>query len=390
MIYFDNSATSYPKPQRVSLAIREAISKYGANPGRSSYAMAIETSEKVYKARESLAKLFNLRDSRGKLMAENVIFTPSCTYGINLALKAYLKKGDRVISSDLEHNAVYRPLFKLSSEGNISYDIFETSQDDEETLSKLKFAIENGKKPALVALTSASNAFGFVLPIQKIGKLLSSYSIPFLLDASQSAGIIPIDMESSSIDILCVPGHKSLYGILGTGAVLFGREFSKNCHAMQTLIEGGTGSLSLSDTMPKLLPERFEAGSLGVLGIISMLEGASFVLEKSEERLSFSENLLAGFIYRELKKDDSIILFSPEPKLSGSVPIISFLKKGQFSEETARLLGERDIAVRGGYQCSALAHRKMKTERTGVVRASLGAFSTYPQCEIFLSQLKKI
>ena len=388
MIYFDNGATSYPKPKEVKLSTFESVSSFGANPGRGGYEMSLKTARQVFLARKNLSRLFNTEP-------ELVVFTLNCTHALNTAIKGFLKEGDHVIITDLEHNSVLRPLERLKDDGKISYSVFETFESDEKTLLSLERELSSHKNTSLVVTTHASNAFGFVLPIRKIGRLLKERKIAYLVDGAQSAGTLPIDMEKDFIDMLCVPGHKGLYGVSGTGAFVLGRTFSKVCDSFKTLTEGGTGNVSLSKKMPTEPPERFEAGSLNTLGIISLLAGTNYVLKRGVEKINEREIFLSILIYKELSKMDEVVLYSPNPmEKDQAVPIITFnLKKGEeiiFSEKTAELLAKEGIALRGGFQCALLAHKKMGTESSGAVRISLGDFNTLSQCEILLSKIKKI
>ncbi|MBQ2348719.1 MAG: aminotransferase class V-fold PLP-dependent enzyme, partial [Clostridia bacterium] len=211
MIYLDNSATSYPKPQSVRKAVNDAI-LYGANPGRSGHKPSLYSSKIIYDCRKNICELVNAQDP------EQVIFTLNCTYAINMVLKGFLKPGDHVVISDLEHNAVMRPLASLASK-NITYTAFHVYENDsEKTLSGFRNAIKENTR--LAVCTQVSNVWGIRLPVERITALCHQYGIPILVDASQSVGTIEIDMQSSGFDFLCMPGHKGLYGPMGTGVMI--------------------------------------------------------------------------------------------------------------------------------------------------------------------------
>ena len=376
MLYFDNSATSYPKPSSVKQAVSKAITEYGANPGRSGYKMAMETGSRIYEARENLATLFDTE-------SQNVAFTLNCTHALNIAIKGLLKKGNHVLISDLEHNSVLRPIQKLCDDGIISYDVFTYYDDDERTLSDIKSKIND--KTRLIICTHVSNVFGYILPIRKIGKLCREKGIYFLVDGAQSAGQLDISIKNDYIDFLCVPGHKGLYGTCGTGAII-----TKWGDMLDTLMEGGTGTISLSKEMPEEMPERHEAGTINTVGIISLKAGTDYVLGKGVKNIFNYEKYLADYVYNSLKKENDIIIYSYSPASGKNVPIITFNIKGRNSDEVASELSRIGIAVRGGFHCSYLAHKKMGTDDTGTVRISIGSFNTINQCEILVSEIKRL
>ncbi|MEG1447944.1 MAG: aminotransferase class V-fold PLP-dependent enzyme [Oscillospiraceae bacterium] len=376
MLYFDNSATSYPKPSSVKQAVSRAVTDYGANPGRSGYKMAMETSSMIYAARENLGTLFGAE-------SQNVAFTLNCTHALNIAIKGLLKKGDHVLISDLEHNSVLRPIQKLCDDGIISYDVFTYYDDDDRTLGDIKSKLTN--KTRLVISTHVSNVFGFILPIRKIGEMCREKGIYFMVDGAQSAGQLEINIEDDFIDFLCVPGHKGLYGTCGTGAII-----TKWGSILDTLMEGGTGTISLSKEMPEEMPERHEAGTINTVGIISLKAGTDYVLKKGIKNIFDYEKYLAQYVYNSLIKEENIIVYSSSPQGGKNVPIITFNIKGKNSDEVSTALAKIGIAVRGGFHCSYLAHKKMGTEDIGAVRISIGSFNTINQCEILVSEIKKL
>ena len=248
MIYFDNAATTFPKPRAVGEAVTQAMRLYGANPGRSGHQMAVKTAEQVYACRERAAQLFGCQP-------EQVVFTQNCTHAINMAIKGVAQQGDHFIISDLEHNAVARTVHQLYLDGIASYTIAATGPTEETTLASFAQALRPNTK--MICCTHGSNVFGNILPVAKIGGLARANNVLMLVDAAQTAGVLDIDVVRDNIDFLCMPGHKSLYGPSGTGMLII------NCQEpLHTLMEGGTGSASLELAMPDFLPDRLESGTI--------------------------------------------------------------------------------------------------------------------------------
>jgi len=363
MIYFDNGATSFPKPRRVAQAVGEAFSSYGANPGRSGHQMSIQTAVKVFEARETLAGLFRLQSP------EEVVFTQNCTYAVNLALKGILRHGDHVIISDLEHNAVLRPVHTLARRGLITYSIAQTFPDRAQTAAS--FASHILPSTRLIACTHASNVLGIILPVKDIGRLCRGRDLLFLVDAAQTAGVLDIFPREWGIDFLCVAGHKGLYGPSGTGALI-----TLLGGLLDTVIEGGTGSFSDSYQQPGEMPDRLESGTLNTMGILGLGAGVAFVLEKSCAAIYSHEMKLALEIFSQLKTIPNVTLYSPDFNFGTHVPVLSFNINNMPSEQTIALLSDAGFALRGGLHCAPLAHQKIGTMETGAARISVGAFNT--------------
>ena len=377
MIYLDTAATSYPKPRNVIYSVNSALQRYGANPGRSGYKMAIETTEMVYKTRKAVSDFFGVEKE------ENVSFTLNCTFALNMVIKGLLKKGDHAVVSSLEHNAVMRPLEKLKEIG-VSYTKAKVYPgNNDETVNSFRKAIRENTK--LVIVTHASNVFGVRLPIERIAALCHVYEIPILVDCAQSAGYLPIDMQKMQIDYICAPGHKGLYGLMGTGLLL-----AKSYDKLETIIEGGTGTDSLSLVQPMNMPERFESGTINVPGIIGLYAGINFVNKTGRENIQKHGIELTQIIYDELKARKSFILYAPRPSVETSVPVISFNVKGMQSEEVALRLSENNIAVRAGLHCAPLAHECFDTLGLGAVRVSPSAFTSKKDVYTFLHTLMYI
>lgn len=362
MIYLDNGATTFPKPRNVINNVNKSLLN-GANPGRGGHRLAIKASETVYNSRKTLADFFNIKNP------ENVIFTLNCTEALNIVIKGLLKEGDHVIISSLEHNAVIRPLKKLEGRG-VSYSVAEVvEKDNEKTLNNFRNAINENTK--LVVCTYASNVFGIKLPVERISALCHQYGILTCVDAAQAAGVVPIDLADSSIDYLCIAGHKSLYGPMGTGALII------NCGTIpDSLIEGGTGSNSDNYNQPEILPDRFESGTQNLSGIAGFSAGVNFVKQKGILNIYKKEMDFIKKAYLELKRINNIKLYTEEPDINYYVPVLSFNVEGINCETVSEILSEKyNIATRSGLHCAPLAHKSYNTIDSGTVRIVPSVFN---------------
>lgn len=369
MIYFDNAATTFPKPACVVQGVQQALMYYGANPGRSGHDLSMQTAHQIYRCRESAAALFGCQP-------EQVVFTKNCTESINAAIKGLVRPGDHVIISDLEHNAVYRVVDALCRQGIIDYDIAQVVDCDEQTVWNFEHFIRPNTR--LIACTQGSNVFGYCVPVGKIGAMAHSRGVLMLVDAAQTAGLLDLDLKKLPIDYLCLPGHKGLYGPAGTGLLIV------NCNLFpDPFCEGGTGSFSMEAEMPDFLPDRLESGTVNTSGIIGLGKGIDFVRSKTPGRLYRAEMQLCRRLYRNLCAIPGVRLYSDEPQLGKNLPLIALNLQGLSSEQTAERLNKYGIAVRAGFHCAALAHRKMGTHRDGTVRVSLGAFNTQQEADAF-------
>lgn len=376
MIYLDNGATTYPKPPQVRAALSEAMTRFGANPGRAGHNMAMQTAESVFHVRESAAELFHAPGP------ENVVFTLNCTEAVNFVLKGLLRPGDHAVVSCLEHNAVFRPLWSLAKLG-ISYTVARVFPgDDDRTVASFASCMKTNTR--LIACIHASNVWGIRLPAERLAQLAHERGAAFLLDAAQSAGIVPIDLRSLQADYLCCAGHKGLYGPMGTGMLIFspGAELQLN-----TLLEGGTGSASASPEQPMLLPDRFESGTGNTPGVIALGEGIRFVRQKGEAKILKYEMDLIRRLYHRLEEAPNIILYTAEPDDEHYVPVLSFNHVGMTSEETAAQLNRAGFAVRAGLHCAPLAHQWAQTLETGAVRCVPSVFTRPEQLDSFARQL---
>lgn len=378
MIYLDNAATTYPKPGKVVKSISQAMWLYGANPGRSGHKLAMKTSERIYRTRESLASMF---DADGP---EQVCFTLNCSYALNLALKGISEKGDHILTSDLEHNAVMRPLYHLKEQGVITYDHVETFELSEEQILK-NFENSINIHTKAIVCTHMSNVTGFILPIERLGKLCREYQLKFIVDGAQSAGILPISVKRMKIDYLCMPGHKGLYGPMGTGILIVNDRENAN-----TIIEGGTGNLSFSLMQPEEVPERFESGTQNAIGIAALGEGVQFIEKRGMWQISQHEMSLIRALYKGLKETPGVILYTPMPSFPRFGPVLSFNVNGMEAEKVAARLDEKNIAVRAGLHCAPIAHKTLGTLERGTVRVAPGAFNTMEEMDYLLRAIRSV
>lgn len=373
MIYLDNAATTGKKPPEVIRAVDNAMRMYSANPGRGGHKPSMAASGAVYSVREKLADFF------GATGPENVVFTMNCTHSINTVLKGVLKKGDRVVTSSLEHNAVIRPLYKTGA----VYDIARVSlTDDNLTLSEFERKIRPDTR--LVICTGASNVLGKILPIAKIGALCRSRGIAFAVDAAQTAGVLPINMREMNIDYLCIAPHKGLYAPMGVGVLICEQPIEN------TLIEGGTGTNSAEVVQPDFLPERLESGTVNVPEIMGISAGIDYVNRIGMKKLYTHELELTARLWSELSKMPHIRLYTNKPEPYAFAPVLSFNVEGKKSAETAAYLNDKGIAVRGGLHCAPAAHRQIGTLENGTVRVSAAAFNTQYDITALTAALKNV
>lgn len=376
MIYLDNSATTNPKPNPVLASVGYAMKNFSYNSGRGGYRQSVLAAEKIYDVREKIGGLISFSP-------QNIAFTPNCTLALNMAIKGSVKKGDHVIISCMEHNAVSRPVDALAKKGIITYDVAALGSSAEETVNHFRRLIK--KETSLIICMHASNVFGYVFPIKEIGALCRENGIRFIVDAAQSLGVLNVNGNDCNIDILCAPGHKGLYGPMGTGFMAVGDDVE-----LETIVEGGTGSSSMSLSQPDFLPDRFESGTLNNSGVIGLGAGIDFVKAKRIDHIYSHELSIVQMLHKALEKNSNAVLYTPFPEKDSFAPILSFNYADYSSEKTATLLADRGIAVRAGLHCAPLAHRSLNTMDRGTVRISPSVFTTQRECEIFLNTLKKL
>ncbi len=374
MIYLDNAATTYPKPPQVVTAVTSALYKYGANPGRGGHPMSMATAEEVYRARSAAASFFHAPGP------ECAVFTLNCTHALNAVLKGILKPGDHVVTSCLEHNAVLRPLKKLEEQGVFWTAAQVVPGDSDATVDAFRRALRPETK--LAVCTHVSNVWGIRLPVERIAAMVHQYGVPLCVDAAQSAGVLPLSLEDGP-DYLCIAPHKGLYAPMGTGLLLTARG-----EALDTILEGGTGTNSISLEQPGEMPERLESGTLNVPGAAGLRAGLAFVASKGTERICRHEVEMARLAYRGLKRLGAR-LYTAEPDGAAYAPVFSFNVEGVPSEEIASFLGANGVAVRAGLHCAPAAHRFMGTLESGAVRVCPSAFTSEKEVQGFLAVMTK-
>ncbi len=376
MIYFDNAATSYPKPQSVINAVRNSMVFYGANPGRSGHAFSVKTAETVFETRDLIDGFFEGYGS------EFVCFTGNCTQALNTAIKGILNKGDHVVISSLEHNSVTRPVHVLKERGIVTYSVFNVCEEPSETLENFKNAFTRNTK--LCVVTAVSNVFGNILPLRKLSRIAHGMGAYFFVDGAQGAGVIPISMKNDGIDCLCIPGHKGLLGPMGTGALIH------NNVDFKPFVEGGTGSASFDLMQPKDFPERLESGTLNVPGICGLKQGVREVNRMGIDNIFRKESEICREIFEGLKSIKGVKMYTRNFDKKTYAPVISFNVAGLHSEEVSAMLDRGGVAVRGGYHCAPLAHVSMGTKDTGTVRISPSFRTSKKDINILLNLVRKI
>lgn len=359
MIYLDNAATSFLKPDSVKKAVLFSLNNL-SSPGRGSYRNSACASEIVFSAREALARLFNIENP------ENIVFTDNATTAINTALKGLIKADDSFLISTMEHNAVARPSHLLSEKGA---KLFFAHGDEKGFVNKdaLFSALNDDIK--LCCLIHSSNVTGSINDLTAIGKELKKRNIIFMVDASQSAGIVPIDVEAMNIDILAFPGHKGLLGPQGTGGL-----YIREGLFLAPLTEGGTGSFSEDLNQPEITPDRFESGTPNVPGIAGLLSGVNFVLKNGAKNIYAHEKELIKILAEDLSTISSVRIMG-DP-LGNSTAVLSIVTKKDSSLLSEELYKNFGICVRAGLHCAPLAHKTIGTFESGTVRFSPGFFNT--------------
>lgn len=372
--YIDNAATSFPKPKSVIKEVEKCLSIYCGNAGRGSHQLSLQAANKIYECRELICGLINAP------APENIVFVPSCSYGLNLIIKGALDFGDHVLISDMEHNSVMRPTMKLADEGKITFDVFDCLlKSDEEILNSIKSKIKPNTK--MLICNHQSNICSFCAPIDKIGGLCKKYNVLFALDVAQSIGHYNIDMRKMNINYLSAPAHKGLYGIQGAGFVSINSQ-----NRLKTLIEGGNGIYSLEAHMPDFLPERHEVGTLPLPAIVGLCEGIKEVNKRTLHEITAHERNLFRILRDGLLNIDAVTVYAPD--FEGST--LSFNIKNLSAEQVCSLLDEQNICLRAGFHCSALGHASLGTKELGTVRASFGMFNTKNDVDRLLLAINNI
>lgn len=376
MIYFDNAATSFPKPECVYRAIDKCMREYCANPGRSGHKLSLEAGRVILEAREMLSEMINAKKP------DNIIFSLNATDALNTSIKGILKSGDHVITTSMEHNSVLRPLKHLEKQG-VETTIIQCNKTGELSLEKLSKAIKPNTK-AIIS-THASNVIGTKMPIKEIGLLAHSKNLIFIVDSAQTVGAYNIDVEDMNIDILTFTGHKGLMGPQGVGGF-----FIKDGIPLRQMREGGTGSMSESLIQPEILPDKFESGTPNTPGIAGLAAGLSFIKEKGIDNIRKHEETITKYFIQKVSDIEGIRLYGPVEE-EKRVPVVSLNVEGKTSAEVSFILDRNfDIATRPGLHCAPLAHKTIGTLEQGTVRFSFGYFNTINEVDKAIDALKSI
>ncbi|AOT69241.1 aminotransferase class V-fold PLP-dependent enzyme [Geosporobacter ferrireducens] len=376
-IYLDNAATSFPKPPEVAKAVYEYMMHNGATAGRGAYERAMEADRMVYEARKLVAELFHFNDPK------KVIFTANVTEALNLAMYGMLKQGDHVITSSLEHNAVWRCLKTLERDRGISISTIPATKEGFTNPDDIAKAIRHNT--ALIIFTHASNVLGTLQPIREIGAIARQHKIPFMVDAAQTAGVCPIHIEEDHIDLLAFTGHKSLLGPMGTGGLIVNWDGK-----IRPLKHGGTGGDSAYEYQPEYYPNKLETGTLNVSGIVGLREALRFIRNEGLENVLKKEKEIIAYALNRLSEVKDIIIYGPKD-VEKIVGVISFNIKGISGEDIAyRLDQEYGIMIRVGLHCAPTAHCVIETEKEGTMRIGIGYFNEKSDIDSLVEALKKI
>jgi len=379
IIYLDNAATSFPKPPQVVEAIVHFLTEIGANAGRSGHRLSIEAGRIVYETREALAELFNISDPL------RIVFGHNVTEMINLVLTGFLRPGDHVVTSSMEHNSVMRPLRALEREG-VEVSVVQCSREGFLDPADLEKALRPNTR--LIVLNHASNVTGTILPVKEAGWIARQRGIFLLVDAAQTAGAYPIDAEADGIDFLAFTGHKGLFGPTGTGGLYIGPRVP--LEELKPLKRGGTGSRSELEEQPDFLPDKYESGTQNAAGLAGLGAGVRFILERGVEEIRRHEMELTALLLEGLSSIERVKLYGPAD-LSMRVGIISFNIEGMEPSDVALALDvEFGIMCRPGLHCAPSAHRTIGTFPKGTVRFSVGFFNTKEDVEKAIEAVKKL
>ena len=377
-LYFDSAATSFPKPESVIEAVTNYMKNYGTNVNRGGYQSAYSTASVVYDTREKLCHLFDFAP------CENVIFTQNITYAFNMILKGYLKRGDHVLVSAMEHNAVMRPLVQLQKQG-VSFSRIPCTKQGDLIVEEVETLIQSNTKA--IILTSASNVCGTRMPLKKIGELCERYGLTFIVDSAQEAGVFPISMKEMKIDILAFTGHKGLLAPQGIGGFLISDKIAKE---VEPLITGGTGSASDSEETPEILPDKFEAGTLNLPAIFGLNASLQYLNDVGIEEIQKKELKLTKQFLEGIKTIEGIQVIGHE-ELENRVPVVSIQCNWMDESELAFLLdSEYGIMTRVWMHCAPNANKTLGSFPRGTIRFSFGYENTKEEVEQVLQAIRKI
>lgn len=377
MVYLDNAATSWPKPECVYQTMDEFLRKKGGNPGRGSHSLAVAATETVEETRMLVARLINAPEK------EQVIFTLNCTDALNLGLKGLLRPGDHVITSCIGHNSLVRPLKKLEQKGVRITRLPPSLEFGAVSVRDIEGAITRDTK--LIVVTHASNVTGVIQPIEEYGVVARRHDLIFMVDAAQTAGRCPIDVQAGNIDLLAFSGHKGLFGPPGTGVLYVSDRVN-----LDSLREGGTGVYSEMEEQPGALPYKYEAGTVNSVGISGLGAGLKYIFEEGLEKIRAHESWLMKRLVAGLANIPRVILYSTKDSAE-QAPIISFNIDGYEPGDVGVILDQAfNIKVRTGLHCAPAAHRTLSTFPSGTVRLSPGYFNTVEEIDLIVQALAEI
>ncbi len=376
-IYLDNSATSYPKPEVVHQAVGDFSRNVGVSSGRGAYQRALKADQIIYQTRSSLAQLFGIDD------LTRIAFTFCATDSINLLLFGLLESGDHVIASAMEHNAVWRCLMALQRRGCIEVSTVPHDNSGNMLVEEIPEMVREDTR--LIVSTSASNVTGTLMPVRKLGQIADDAGVLFLVDAAQTAGVLPMNVDESGIDMLAFTGHKGLLGPQGTGGF-----YVREGVNLRPVRYGGTGSESRLERQPDVLPDRFEAGTLNGPGLAGLGAGVDFILKQGVEQIFEKEKELLRHTLEKLSSLEKLTLYGPcDP--DRQMAVLSFNIEGLRAEEVTYALDQKyGIMVRAGLHCSPMAHRVIGTIDRGAVRVSFGYFNTQEDVGTLTDALEEI
>jgi cysteine desulfurase family protein len=376
IIYLDNAATTWPKPPAVMEAMQRCMLET-ANPGRGGHQMAVKASRVLFETRKSAARLFGIHNPN------DISFALNTTHALNQAIKGFLKDGDHVVCTSIEHNSVRRPLEYVKRTRNVQVTYVANNERGAINLKDIEQAIQSNT--TLVIVNHSSNLLGTIMPVGEIGEMCKRRGVRLLVDAAQSAGVLSVQAESMFIDMLAFPGHKGLLGPQGTGGLYLHPDLE-----LDPIFHGGTGSQSEHADQPKVRPDRYEAGTQNTVGIAGLNEGIKFVMQETVEKIHEKEWHLTQNMMDGLRGIEGISMLGPElgqPRTG----IVAFNLKGADSSEVAFILDQSfQIAVRAGHHCTPLAHQSAGTLSIGAVRASVGYFTTDNEITAFIEAIREI
>ena len=380
MVYFDNAATSWPKPESVYKAVDNCLRNIGANPGRSGHKMSIEAGRVVYNARDAVAELFNVDDPARISLGFNA------TDGLNIGINCLLDPGDHEITSSMEHNSVMRPLRYLLKTRKIELSVIKC--DKTGYLNPADIETNIRPKTKLVVINHASNVVGTIQPVDKIGEIVSRHKdMYFMVDAAQSAGIIPIDVVKSKIDMVGFAGHKGMLGPQGTGGIYIGEGLEDKIGALK---QGGTGSDSELETHPEFIPDKYESGTKNTPGLAGLVAGLEYIKKVGIDKIHKHEMVITERLIRGLEELDEVIIYGPrDPQKQTAV--VSFNILGMEPSDVSYSMDrDYDIMTRVGLHCAPSAHKTVGSSPKGTIRLSMGYFSTIKEVNYVLNSIKKI